>query len=83
MDFAHWYFGQPLTIVNKILFSEEAYFPLVQPLNRQNNRIWSKEKPTEGLEYPLYEGFNFLRNFLDKGIWTILFSQQCKSAQLP
>jgi hypothetical protein len=29
--------------------------PLTQPLNRQNNRIWAKEKPSEGLEYPLYD----------------------------
>ena len=55
VDFARWYFTKPWTIVNTMIFSDEAYFPLTQPLNRQNNRIWAKEKPSEGLEYPPYD----------------------------
>jgi hypothetical protein len=55
VDFARWYFTKPWTIINKMIFSDEAYFPLTQPLNRQNNRIWAKEKPSEGLEYLPYD----------------------------
>jgi hypothetical protein len=55
VNFARWYFAKPWTIVNKMIFSDEAYFPLTPQLIRQNNRIWTKEKPSEGLEYLLYD----------------------------
>jgi hypothetical protein len=63
-DFAHCYFGQSWAIVNKILFYYKAHFPLAQPLNKQNNRIWSKEKPTEGLEYFFFSNNVNKQNYL-------------------
>jgi hypothetical protein len=35
--------------------SDEAYFYLCLPVNKQNDRIWSLEKPTDVIEKPLHD----------------------------
>ncbi len=82
VDFARWYFTKPWTIVNKMIFSDEAYFPYMQPLNRQNNRIWAKEKPSE---YPLYDQkvSVFCAISSTKIYGSYFFFEQGKSIQLP
>jgi hypothetical protein len=36
-------------------FIDESYFELTPSVNRQNNRLWPKARPTEGIEHPLYD----------------------------
>jgi hypothetical protein len=40
-------------ILDKCLFSDEAWFHLSGYLNKQNMRIWSAENPHEFVETPL------------------------------
>ena len=35
--------------------SDDAYFYLTEPDNKQNNRLWLNTRPTEGIERPLYD----------------------------
>ena len=35
--------------------SDEAYFTLTLPLNKQNNRIWADSQPVIGIETPLHD----------------------------
>ena len=35
--------------------SEKAYFYLTLPINKQNNRIWTKERPIEDVERPFQD----------------------------
>jgi len=47
-----------------LIVSDEAYFCLTESLNRQNNRIWDIERPTDVGEAFAFRGtFSFLRNF--------------------
>jgi len=34
-------------------FSDEAYFHLTESVNKQNNRMWLKERPVDWIEKPL------------------------------
>ena len=51
--FAQWFLNQPSSTLDYMIFSDEAYFYLTLPVNKQNNRIWSKESPLNGVEKPL------------------------------
>ena len=35
--------------------SDEAYFYLTLPINKQKNRMWSNSRPLEGIEMPLHD----------------------------
>ncbi len=55
VDFAEWFIKlNPLT-KNYMIFSDEAYFYLTLPLNKQNNRLWSESDPMVGVEKPLHD----------------------------
>jgi hypothetical protein len=55
LKFAEWFLKLPVGSENSIIMTDESYFYLTKPLNKQNNRIWSKEVPSEGIERPLYD----------------------------
>ena len=38
-----------------MIFSDEAYFYLTLPVNKQNNRQWSESQPYVDVEQPLYD----------------------------
>ena len=46
-DFAEWINSLPKTDQKVMIFSDEAYFYLTESLNKQNNRLWLKEKPID------------------------------------
>jgi hypothetical protein len=53
LKFAEWFSGLPPNHKFFFIFSDEAYFYLTLPKNKQNNRIWGKSNPYEGIEEPL------------------------------
>ena len=54
-NFAKWFLKLPKTTLNNIIFSDEAYFYLTLPVNKQNNRVWSEYQPYAGVEKPLHD----------------------------
>jgi hypothetical protein len=54
-DFALWFLKQPASALDYMIFSDEAYFYLTLPVNKQNNRTWSKDNPLNGVEQPLHD----------------------------
>lgn len=55
VKFAEWFLSKPLQTENFFIFSDEAYFTLTLPLNKQNNRIWADSSPEIGIEMPLFD----------------------------
>lgn len=55
VEFAQWFLS--LRPSSKFFFicSDEAYFYLSLPINKQNNRLWSNDRPVEGIEVGLHE----------------------------
>ena len=51
--FAEWYLGLPVSARQHMFFSDEAYFYLTLPLNKQNNREWAESNPHNGVEVPI------------------------------
>ena len=51
-----------------MIFSDEAYFYLSESVNKQNNRLWLKEKPLDWIEKALKDtkGPGLVRNFRQK-----------------
>ena len=45
----------PFKAKHILICSDEAYFYLTLPLNKQNNRIWSGSRPLEGIEVPVHD----------------------------
>ena len=54
VEFAEWFLRIPQAKSEYLIVSDEAYFYLTESLNRQNNRIWETERPTDGIEKPLH-----------------------------
>ena len=54
VEFAEWFLRIPQANSEYLIVSDEAYFYLTESLNRQNNRIWETERPTDGNEKPLH-----------------------------
>ena len=50
VDFTEWFFKTRDISHGRIICTDEAYFYLTEPLNKQNNRIWASEKPQGGIE---------------------------------
>jgi hypothetical protein len=55
LNFAKWFVSLPKNAKFHFIFSDEAYFYLHLPLNKQNNRIWSDSDPFLGVEIPLHD----------------------------
>ena len=55
VDFANWFLGLPQYALSHIVFSDESYFYLKQPINKQNNRLWLAEAPDYIEERPLHD----------------------------
>jgi hypothetical protein len=55
LDFCSWIKGLPNNAIEWFIFSDESYFELTPSANKQNNRLWLKTRPTEGIEHPLYD----------------------------
>lgn len=54
-EFARWFLSLPKATENWFICSDEAYFTLTLPLNKQNNRIWADSQPVIGIETPLHD----------------------------
>lgn len=55
LNFANWALKLSAKAFDSIIFSDEAYFYLALPVNRQNNRQWSESQPNVGVEQPLQD----------------------------
>ena len=55
LKFAQWFLAKPPATKNFFIFSDEAYFSLTLPLNKQNNRTWADSNPYNGIELPLHD----------------------------
>lgn len=53
VEFATWFLNLRSDAKWFLICTDEAYFYLTLPINKQNNRIWSHSKPEEGIEIPL------------------------------
>ena len=54
VQFATWFLSLPQNDKFFFICSDEAYFHLTLPINKQNNRIWADSPPFEGVEVPLH-----------------------------
>ena len=50
LDFCMWFRGLPKITAMRLICSDEAYFCLTEPVNKQNNRLWLSTRPTEGIK---------------------------------
>lgn len=55
LDFCMWFKSLPKVTILRLICSDEAYFYLTETVNKQNNRLWLKTRPTNGVERPLYD----------------------------
>jgi len=55
VDFANRFLSLPKDAKNFFICSDEAYFYLTLPVNKQNNRNWSDSYLYEGIEMPLHD----------------------------
>ncbi len=55
LNFCIWFRALPQMTSMRLICLDEAYFYLTQPDNKQNNRLWLKTRPSEGVERPLYD----------------------------
>ena len=49
VDFANWFLSLPMDTKYFFICSDEAYFYLTLPINKQNNRNWYAYPPYEGI----------------------------------
>ena len=47
--FAEWFLKLPRNLPQLIIMSDEVYFYLTESSNKQNNRVWLKERPSIGI----------------------------------
>ena len=55
VDFATWLLSLPSWVIQYMICTDEAYFYLVESVNKQNNRMWLKERPLDWIEKPLQD----------------------------
>ncbi len=55
VTFAEWINSIPESDLQLMIFSDEAYFYLTESLNKQNTRLWLKERPVDWIERPLQD----------------------------
>ena len=53
VNFAQWFLSKPPETKEFFICSDEAYFTLTLPVNKQNNRMWAPSSPYDGIEVPL------------------------------
>ena len=56
VNFANWFLSLPMDTKYFFTCSDEAYFYLTLPINKQNNRNWCESPPYEGIEIHLHDG---------------------------
>jgi len=71
VDFANWYLTQSVDMMDHFIVTDEAWFYMTLPYNKQNSRIWLKERPVDWIETPLHDekimawcGFS-IKKFMD------------------
>jgi hypothetical protein len=55
VEFANWVLSLPPEALLCFIMSDEAYFYLTPPINKQSDRIWSATKPLESIQRPLQD----------------------------
>jgi Helix-turn-helix domain (DUF4817) len=55
LDFCIWFKGLSKITSMRLICSNKAYFCLTKPVNKQNNRLWLKTRPSKGVERQLYD----------------------------
>ena len=55
LEFAQWFLELPKSTEEFMIFSDEAYFYLTLPNNKQNNRYWDVSANGYGIEVPLHD----------------------------
>ena len=55
VTFAKWFLSLRSEAKFFFICSDEAYFYLTMPINKQNNRIWADSQPAIGIETPLHD----------------------------
>ena len=50
VDFANWYLTQSVDMMDHFIVTDEAWFYMTLPYNKQNSRIWLKERPVDWIE---------------------------------
>lgn len=55
LAFAEWFLSLPKATEQYMIFSDEAYFYLTLPNNKQNNRYWGDSAQEYGVEVPLHD----------------------------
>jgi hypothetical protein len=55
LAFAEWFLSLPKVTEQYMIFSDEAYFCLTLPNNKQNNRYWGDSAQEYGIEVPLHD----------------------------
>ena len=50
LNFSLWFRSLPQGTAMRLICSDEAYFCLTEPVNKQNNRLWLSSRPTEGID---------------------------------
>ena len=55
VNFAQWFLSLHPATKFSLICSDEAYFFLTLPINKQNNRSWLHEWPIGWIEVPLYD----------------------------
>ena len=50
VEFAEWSLALGPNLKNSLICTDEAYFYLTLPANKQNNRIWAESDPMEGIK---------------------------------
>ena len=53
--FADWFLSLPESTEYNMIFSDEAYFYLSLPINKQNNRYWGDTSQQYAVEVPLHD----------------------------
>ena len=53
--FAQWWLGLAKSAHKWLIASDEAYFYLTESINKQNNRMWLKERPVDWIKKPLHD----------------------------
>ena len=75
--FAQWTNSLPKSDLQFMNFSDEAYFYLTESLNKQNNRMWLKERPVDWIERSLQDNkFWFGVRFPPKKFLDYIFSKR-------
>jgi hypothetical protein len=71
VEFANWVVSLPKEDLLAFIMSDEAWFYLTMPINKQNDRYWSLSKPLEYIERPVNIDEKILKSCFEN------FSNRC------